>query len=649
MFKNLRLGLKIGLGFGVVLLLLSIVLGISISALNKTDNGITQYRDLANATNLSGELQANMLMVQTSVKDYLISKSSDDLEQYQNYLTKMQGFLDNARAEISEPKRAERITNMSKAIDTYKQGFSKVVDIVNETNRVHDEELVPYGEEMSVAIADLVETAFDDESSDVAYYSALVQERMLLGRIYSVKFLQTNSESDFVVAIKFIETAINHQVDELNQYINNGDYRELLEEFNNARSAYIENINLIHNLIIERNQIIEGTLNFTGVEVASTLEQIKLSVMQEQNLLGPELKKNTDNSINLTLLLSFSAILLGIIAAYTLTINITRPLHRAVTAANQLSNGDLTVHVETTRKDETGLLLKAIQNTATNLKGMISTISGASSNLSSAYDELAVVTEQTQEGIVGQEAETDMVATAMNEMSVTVHEVADNASKAAEAANQADTQAKSGSVVVGQTINSINSLSDSVHLSSEKLSEVEQEVANISSILDVIRGIADQTNLLALNAAIEAARAGEQGRGFAVVADEVRTLASRTQGSTQEIQDLIEQLQTGTKATVQAMSRGRQQADDCVKQAAQAGDALNAITKAIGIINDMNMQIASASEQQSSVAESINMNVINVKSIAEQNTVASNQTLSSSNEIDKLATQLKMLVTQFKV
>ncbi|WP_175443277.1 methyl-accepting chemotaxis protein [Vibrio sonorensis] len=185
--------------------------------------------------------------------------------------------------------------------------------------------------------------------------------------------------------------------------------------------------------------------------------------------------------------------------------------------------------------------------------------------------------------------------------------------------------------------------------SSEKLNEVQQEVTNISSILDVIRGIAEQTNLLALNAAIEAARAGEQGRGFAVVADEVRSLAARTQGSTSEIQTLIEQLQSGTQTTVDSMEEGKVQAQECMLLANDANEALRSITQSITVINDMNLQIANASEEQSTVAEDINQSVVNVKCIAEENAAASEQTRSSSAEIASLAEELNGLVAKFKV
>lgn len=649
MFKNLRLGLKIGLGFGVVLLLLSIVLGIAVLALERADEGISEYRDLARDTNLSGRLQANILKVRMNVKDYLLTNDEKELQHYKNDVSQMLVFLNEAKRQIQKPERVALIAEIDTAIGTYQSAFEKVVDLINQRNAVEKDRLVPSGEKMRTLIDGIIESAYQDGDADAAYYASHVQKKMLMGRLYVVKFLQTNLDSDFEVAIENMQNSLKGEIEDLDLNLENPQRRNMLKEFNDAHKAYIQAMHDIHSRILERNGIIQNTLDVIGPQVANNVEDVKLSVMQEQDILGPQLKANTDRSVNLTLILSAIAIVLGVISAYVLTVSITRPIHNAVEAANQLAEGDLTVNVGTTSKDETGRLLEAVQNTANNLKKMISTISNASSELASASEELAVVTEQTSKGISQQETETEMVAAAMNEMTTTIHDVADNAAKASDASNQADQEARSGAQVVQHTIGSINLLSDSVNNSSEKLSEVQQEVLNIGSILQVIREIAEQTNLLALNAAIEAARAGEKGRGFAVVADEVRSLAERTQGSTSEIQTIIEQLQVGTQSTVDAMSQGKAQADNCVEQAEKASMALEAITHAIGVINDMNMQIASASEQQSTVAEDINKNVVNVKRVAEENAVAANQTSSSSSEIARLAEDLGQLVAQFKV
>lgn len=649
MFKNLKIGSKIGLGFGAVLALLSIVLGVAILSLERADEGITEYRGLARDTNLSGRLQANMLMVRMNVKDFLITKSDKDLQQYSDYLSKMQGFLDEAKREIQKPERASLISEIDKAVVDYQRAFDKVVDLINQRNKVDTTRLVPNGEKMRAAIADIIESAYEDGDAEAAYHAGHVQEKMLVGRLFVVKFLQTNLDSDYDIAVENMTNSLKREIQDLDSNLQSPKRRDMLKTFEDAHTGYVQAMRDIHDLIVERNNIIQNTLDVIGPQVAKNVEDVKLSVMKDQDTLGPALKANTDKSVTVSLVLAAIAVIFGAISAYLITIAITRPMQKAVDAANQLAEGDLSVDVGTTSKDETGKLLDAVQNTADNLKQMISTISHASAELASASEELAVVTEQTSKGISQQESETEMVAAAMNEMATTVRDVADNAAKASEAANQADTEATSGARVIQHTIGAIHSLSNSVNDSSDRLGEVQQEVLNIGNILQVIREIAEQTNLLALNAAIEAARAGEQGRGFAVVADEVRSLAERTQGSTSEIQTIIEQLQVGTQSTVEAMNQGKEQADNCVEQANQASAALESITHAITVINDMNMQIASASEQQSTVAEDINKSVVSVKRIAEENAVASNQTSSSSSEIARLAEDLGQLVSQFRV
>ncbi|MCU7922437.1 MAG: methyl-accepting chemotaxis protein, partial [Candidatus Thiodiazotropha sp. (ex Dulcina madagascariensis)] len=269
--------------------------------------------------------------------------------------------------------------------------------------------------------------------------------------------------------------------------------------------------------------------------------------------------------------------------------------------------------------------------------------------LASAAEETSVVTAQTTAGINQQHTETDQIATAINQMNATVHDVAQNAVHAAEATRNADASSEEGKKVVDKTIEAINQLATEVEQAAKVIHELEQETENIGSVLDVIKSIAEQTNLLALNAAIEAARAGEQGRGFAVVADEVRTLAGRTQQSTQEIEEMISRLQTGANKAVQVMETGKTKTLVGVEQAAAAGKALETINAAVESINNMNTQIASAAEEQSSVTEEINRNITNISQVAEQTSSGAAQTAQASDDLARLAEQLKGLVAQFKV
>jgi len=380
--------------------------------------------------------------------------------------------------------------------------------------------------------------------------------------------------------------------------------------------------------------------------------KVSVIVQEEQSLMS--LRKGAAQDASS--LVIYAIILGGIIAVVvSLTIgiiisnSITNPIGRAVEMANQIASGDLTVEVDTSGKDEVGKLLCALQLTVTSLKTIMGNISDASTRLGGASGHLSSVTQNTSLGAREQLQMTDLVATAMHEMSTTVQEVARSAGLAAESANEANIEAKTGIEVSQNTITAIRGLEGEITLTSTKLTTLADEANNIGGILEVIRGIADQTNLLALNAAIEAARAGEQGRGFAVVADEVRGLAKRSQESTEEIQDLIERLQKGTGEAVVTMDKSRTFVESSVKEAERSGQVLDSISLAIDKINDMNAQIASSSEQQRETAESINQNVVTVKDISEKSASDADTSVESSNELAEISESLRGIVSKFKI
>lgn len=318
-------------------------------------------------------------------------------------------------------------------------------------------------------------------------------------------------------------------------------------------------------------------------------------------------------------------------------------------AIGHFSNGDLTIHPASNSKDELGAITNQTGLMIEKMNAMVSQVVSASTQVSCSAEQSSVTMNESNGGIQQQNQEIDQVATAIEEMSATVQEVARNAAAAAQAADRANTATDNGGAVVNGVANSIQSLSQEVNQATGIIRELESESENIGTVLDVIRGIAEQTNLLALNAAIEAARAGEQGRGFAVVADEVRTLASRTQQSTEEIHGMIDRLQQGARNAVAAMESGRSKSADTVSKSGQARDALDAIESAVGEINDMNAQIASAAEQQSAVAEEINRNVVAIRDISARSAAGIHQTSEASHNLLQIARQLQSLVNEFKV
>ncbi|WP_437881635.1 methyl-accepting chemotaxis protein [Pseudomonas sp. LRF_L74] len=343
------------------------------------------------------------------------------------------------------------------------------------------------------------------------------------------------------------------------------------------------------------------------------------------------------------------AVALTIFLALMLTRSIVRPLSESLTLAETVSAGDLTQRIVANGSDEPARLQAALAIMQGNLNEAIRKIGDSSAQLASAAEEMAAVTEESTRGLQSQNAEIEQAATAVNEMSAAVEEVSRNAIGASDAARGSNEAALNGNRHVAQTIEAIRRLSGRVDDAAGQVQGLAAQSRDISKVLDVIRTIAEQTNLLALNAAIEAARAGEQGRGFAVVADEVRALAHRTSTSTQEIEQMIAAIQSGTDNVVQAMSRSSEEAGNTLKLADDAGHALAHIVEAISEINDRNQQIAAASEQQAHVAREVDRNLVSIRDLSMQSSAGASQTATACNELARLAGDLSSLVARFKV
>ncbi|WP_408005518.1 methyl-accepting chemotaxis protein [Pseudomonas huanghezhanensis] len=379
-------------------------------------------------------------------------------------------------------------------------------------------------------------------------------------------------------------------------------------------------------------------------EAVSGLVQLNID---EAAISGKESEDSYQSGLTFIVFIITAALLATVILAVLFTNSIVTPLRDMLLINETIAKGDLRSVINVTGKDEFSDLMRSTQIMQNNLRDTIKLIGDSSTQLASAAEEMNAVTEESSKGLLRQNNEIDQAATAVNQMTAAVDEVARNAASASDAAKASDQSARTGAARVTSTVSAIEKLSKTVQNTSVDVERLAVQSKDISKVLEVIRTIAEQTNLLALNAAIEAARAGEQGRGFAVVADEVRALAHRTQTSTQEIEQMIGDILKGTAQATKAMSESCEQADGTLSIAHEAGAALTLIAKAINEINEMNLMIATASEQQAQVARSVDGNLMSIRDLSIQSATGANQTAAASSELSRLAVDMSKLVGRF--
>ena len=634
---DIKVSRKLGTGFGILLLAV-----LAVAFIGYNSNSVLV--DRLSTTRLIGTLNDATQDMRLSEKQYEAAADAAFADSYHAQLNVLQGLVSKALETLTRAENQQALKALQATIVAYDQKVKRLIDADKSTT----DALKPLG-----ALSDKYAQTFGDmlESTTSGALASADGERVR--ELRTVADLRYGMATFRLMLRRYIAVP-----NDVNKKVLMDTIDTFLSDITKARSS------LPATLSSQLEEAHAGIRRYREVlvEVAGLFEQkqsMRLQVSQESKAMDSIMSGLMDTQQRLAredqrsafiqmAVLTVLALVIGLFASVVISRQITSPLALTVDLARRIAKGDLTVQAKSNRKDELGDLQNAMQDMAQNLNTLVQGIGNGVTHISTSAEKLSAMSEQTSAGVRQQKSEVDQVATAMHEMASTVQEVARNTTDASAAATLADQQARHGSTVVKQAAAQISELAVAIEELGGAMNVLSQDSEQIGKVIDVIKAVAEQTNLLALNAAIEAARAGEQGRGFAVVADEVRSLAQRTQDSTKEIEALIVTLQQGTQAASALMASSRERTLDTVELAQKAELAITEINQSIGTIQEMSLQISAAAEQQSAVADEINRSIVSVRDVADQSAVASEESAAATIELASLGQDLQRMTAHFR-
>lgn len=670
LINRLTVRQKIWGGFGFMLAILAIVASIPLLTFTDVQSKVSHVtNEVQPALIASEELAKHINEASARLGFFLTSEDDRNRQEYQDIVDKIDDDIKKLKENFiiaDDDESVKMVESIAADIAQFKEYGKQAIDLVTHVGKNYaamayaQQNLNPTSQEMLQIMSAMLQTEMDEKATP--------QRKKLLMDINDLRYTWANlmstmrtylvlSNDDILKAIYDFNETAETMVKRLKaqQALMTFDQLDGMERLISLRKEFMKNIGGL--VAIQKSGKRRMDAYLVRTEVGPLLNRVfkNLNALVEKQVMTTrDISKSLNTRLDAAVLFILTLFLIGIAAAvlvaWVINALITVPLQRAAAAMQDIAEGegDLTQRLEVKGSDEIAQMSTAFNRFAGKIQEVVSQVTGFTAQLASAATQMAAITETTSAGAKTQHEQTDQVASAATQMGSTVQEVARNASEAANAAQHADKETANGRDVVTKTVNSINDLAREIERVSQVIHRLGTDSDNIGKVLDVIKSIAEQTNLLALNAAIEAARAGEQGRGFAVVADEVRTLASRTAQSTREIQQMIESLQAGSRDAVKAMESGRAMAQTTVKQAAEAGESLDVIAGAVSTITTMNTQIATAMEEQNAVVENINKNIVNISMVSDQTAEGAQQTAKASDDLSHLAVELQTLLAQFK-
>ncbi|MEM1213007.1 MAG: methyl-accepting chemotaxis protein [Planctomycetota bacterium] len=645
---KLTIGRKLAIGFGVVLLLLVAVGAVGFLSNMNAGQSLNRVNQVADDTGLGADATAALLRGQTSVKNFLLTSDPVEIDAYREASEQFKAIKAEARSHFTDAHRLDLVAQIEADFKTYDTAFNEVAEIVLRSDDVKKQTLDVIGPQATNALKKQFYDVAEAGQSELAYRITPPLLDLLEGRLYVMKYVRTTNADDFDRAVyEFSASASKLQkvIDDFPEIENTSSLTQLREQV----IAYEGAVRELRTLIQQRDRIMNEKLTVLGPKIVKTQHDIQDSLLETSHTVAEAADERIVMAEIIIVTVCGVAVLIGLAACFFITRLIVKPVRHYLAQVAKVGEGDLTAQIDATQNDEIGEMGRGINGMIETMSDLISNVQLTSHEVAGAATELAATSEEMAHTMDEQSNRINSVSTAMVEMDQAVQDVARKTADASSNADRSGRTAREGGEVVRDTVAGMDGIKAAVGESADAVQSLGQRGEQIGEIIAVINDIADQTNLLALNAAIEAARAGEHGRGFAVVADEVRKLADRTTQATDEISSSISAIQDETSQAVDRMNTGLTQVEAGVTFATQAGESLEEIVANTDEVASMIQSIAAATEQQSATSEQINNNLESTVAAIRESAEATNQASTAVNQLSIKAEELQRLIGRFKL